>query len=129
MHCNEERGDGSPEEVASYANCATTECWIAAGLLLACAFSPAGIFAQDAADTPAAAPQQTPVMEADASAHFLESGYRHLYELNFVEARADFTSYQNARPDDPLGKASEAASYLFEQFNAKRRAHVGIFSE
>jgi hypothetical protein len=93
--------------------------WIAAGLLLACAFSPAGIFAQDAADTPAAEPQQTPVMEADPSAHFLESGYRHLYELNFVEARADFTSYQKARPDDPLGKASEAASYLFEQFHQR----------
>jgi len=93
--------------------------WIAAGLLLACAFSPAGIFAQDTADTPAAEPQQVPVMEADPSAHFLESGYRHLYELNFIEARADFTSYQQARPDDPLGKASEAASYLFEQFHQR----------
>jgi hypothetical protein len=93
--------------------------WITAGLLLACAFSPVGIFAQDATDTASAAPQQTPVMEADPSAHFLESGYRHLYELNFVEARADFTSYQKARPDDPLGKASEAASYLFEQFHQR----------
>src|SRR5580692_12847508 len=93
--------------------------WITAGLLLACAFSPVGIFAQDAADTLAAAPPQTPVMEADTSAHFLESGYRHPYELNFVDARADFTSYQNARPDDPLGKASEAASYLFEQFHQR----------
>jgi hypothetical protein len=60
-----------------------------------------------------------PVMEADASAKLLESGYRHLYELNFAEGRKDFQAYQKMRPDDPLGKASEAASYLFEQFNQK----------
>src|ERR1700731_4162951 len=74
--------------------------WIAAGLLLTCAFSPLAIAAQNdeptTAETPAPAAQQVPVMEADPSAHFLESGYRHLYELNFVEARADFTSYQKA---------------------------------
>ena len=93
--------------------------WVAASLLLACAFSPLVVSAQTAADAPAQETPQTPVMEADPSAKFLESGYRHLYELNFVEARADFTSYQKARPDDPLGKASEAASYLFEQFHER----------
>ena len=72
----------------------------------------------DTQATPPAQPQ-VPVMEADPSAHFLESGYRHLYELNFTEARVDFTAYQKARPDDPLGKASEAASYLFEQFHTR----------
>jgi hypothetical protein len=61
----------------------------------------------------------TPVMEADPSAGLLESGYRHLYELNFDAGRKDFQAYQKMRPDDPLGKASEAASYLFEQFNTK----------
>jgi len=58
-------------------------------------------------------------MEADTSAQLLDSGYRHLYELNFSEARLDFAAYQKARPDDPLGKASEAASYLFEQFHTR----------
>ncbi len=61
----------------------------------------------------------TPVMEPDASVKLLESGYRHLYELNFEAGRKDFQAYQKMRPDDPLGKASEAASYLFEQFNQK----------
>src|SRR5271155_2129781 len=60
-----------------------------------------------------------PVMEADPSVKLLESGYKHLYELNFEAGRKDFLEYQKARPDDPLGKASEAASYLFEQFNTK----------
>jgi hypothetical protein len=65
------------------------------------------------------AKSSAPVMEADPSAKVLESGYRHLYELNFDAGRKDFQAYQKMRPDDPLGKASEAASYLFEQFNRK----------
>src|ERR1700685_2140574 len=93
--------------------------WISTALLLACTFSPLGISAQDAAATPAAEPQQTPGMEADPSAKFLESGYRHLYELNFSDARLDFTAYQKPHPDDRLGKAAEAASYLFEQFRQR----------
>jgi hypothetical protein len=96
---------------------------VGAGLLLACAILPLGVAAQATADVPAAPPaqpqSQVPVMEADPSAKLLESGYRHLYELNFSEARIDFAAYQKARPDDPLGKASEAASYLFEQFHAR----------
>src|ERR1700690_4337000 len=62
---------------------------------------------------------QGPVMEADPSAQYLERGFRRLYELNFDGARIEFFAYQKSRPDDPLGKAAEAASYLFEQFNAK----------
>src|SRR5277367_3398332 len=72
-----------------------------------------------AAQAPTQAKPVTPVMEADTSAKLLESGYRHLYELNFEAGRKDFVAYQKVRPDDPLGKVSEAASYLFEQFNQK----------
>jgi hypothetical protein len=71
------------------------------------------------AQTQSPAKSSVPVMEADPSAQLLESGYKHLYELNFDAGRKDFQAYQKMRPDDPLGKASEAASYLFEQFNAK----------
>lgn len=58
-------------------------------------------------------------MQADTSTKVLESGFQHLYELKFDEARTDFFAYQKARPDDPMGKAAESASYLFEQFNQK----------
>ena len=71
------------------------------------------------AQSQSTAKSSAPVMEADPSAKVLESGYRHLYELNFDAGRKDFQAYQKMRPDDPLGKASEAASYLFEQFNQK----------
>jgi hypothetical protein len=87
----------------------------AAGLAAATAISPSIVLAQ----TQSPAKSSTPVMEADPSAKLLESGYKHLYELNFDAGRKDFQAYQKMRPDDPLGKASEAASYLFEQFNAR----------
>jgi hypothetical protein len=58
-----------------------------------------------------------------APAALLESGFRSLYELNFKGARADFVSYQEKNPSDAMGAAAEAASYLYEEFDAK-----GIFT-
>jgi hypothetical protein len=87
----------------------------AAGLAAVTAIAPGMVVAQSQAPDKSS----TPVMEADPSAKLLESGYRHLYELNFDAGRQDFLTYQKIRPDDPLGKASEAASYLFEQFHTK----------
>lgn len=53
----------------------------------------------------------------------LEEGFRQMYELKFDQARAQFTAYEHAHPEDPVGEASEAASYLFEEFNQK-----GVFT-
>jgi len=66
-----------------------------------------------------AAAAKVPVIEPDPSVGLLEKGFQRLYELNFDGARVQFLAFQKARPDDPLGKAAEAASYLFEQFNTK----------
>ena len=55
-----------------------------------------------------------PARAADAPE--LDAGFRLLYELKFAEARAQFADWQKAHPDDPFGSASEAASYLFEEF-------------
>lgn len=102
---------------------------VGAGLLAVSAIYPLMVAAQNAAEEPpkpaqgsvmeTAKPTQGAVIEANPSANLLESGYKHLYELNFTAARTDFVDYQKAQPDDPLGKASEAASYLFEQFHAR----------
>jgi hypothetical protein len=70
------------------------------------------------AQQPAAATRGA-VMEADPSGLLLDSGFKKLYELNFDGARTDFIAYQKARPDDPMGKAAEAASYLYQQFDTK----------
>ena len=45
----------------------------------------------------------------------LDAGFRLLYELKPAEARAQFEAWQKSHPEDPLGSASEAAAYLFEE--------------
>ena len=45
----------------------------------------------------------------------IDAGFHLLYELKFTEARAQFAAWEKAHPDDPLGPAVEAASYLFEE--------------
>ncbi|MGA8221493.1 MAG: hypothetical protein WB780_07535 [Candidatus Acidiferrales bacterium] len=45
----------------------------------------------------------------------LEAGFHLLYELKPKEARNQFEAWQKLHPEDPLGSASEAASYLFEE--------------
>jgi len=45
----------------------------------------------------------------------LDAGFHLLYELKFEEARNHFEAWQKSHPEDPLGSASEAAAYLFEE--------------
>ena len=45
----------------------------------------------------------------------LDAGFHLLYELKPEEARNHFEAWQKSHPEDPLGSASEAASYLFEE--------------
>jgi hypothetical protein len=68
-------------------------------------------------------PRDSAMGYTDSSEALLDSGFRHLYELDFTLARAEFLAYQQEYPEDPVGKAAEAASYLYEEFNAK-----GIFT-
>jgi len=89
----------------------------AACAFLASARPASGQEVQEATPKPAAT--AVPRMEADPAAEALETGFHHLYGLDFEGARADFTTYQKFKPQDPMGKAAEAASYLFEQFNTK----------
>jgi hypothetical protein len=51
----------------------------------------------------------------------LEQGYRHLYNLEFTEAHRSFTEWQQLRPNDPMGPVSDAAAYLFGEFD---RLHI-----
>ena len=45
----------------------------------------------------------------------LDNGFHLLYELKFEQARSQLEAWQKSHPQDPLGYASEAASYLFEE--------------
>jgi len=62
---------------------------------------------------------RTGIPEAAASAGrkpHIERGFNLLYQLNFGEARRQFSAYQQENPADPLGYVAMAAGYLFEEF-------------
>jgi hypothetical protein len=47
----------------------------------------------------------------------LDSGFTGLYNLDFTGAQKDFATWQAEHPDDPVGPVSEAAGFLFSEFN------------
>ncbi len=47
----------------------------------------------------------------------LDQGFRGLYNLDFAGAQKDFSAWQAQHPDDPVGPVSEAAGFLFSEFN------------
>ena len=49
----------------------------------------------------------------------IDQGFRLLYELKFPEARKVFQTWESAHPQEALGPAAEAASYLFQEFDRK----------
>src|SRR5581483_2562334 len=51
----------------------------------------------------------------------LEQGFRHLYNLQFADAHQTFQTWNHERPDDPMGPVSDAAVYLFSEFD---RLHI-----
>src|SRR5215475_7191694 len=51
----------------------------------------------------------------------LEEGYRQMYDMRFADAHETFRQYQAAHPDDAMGPVSDAAAYLFSEFD---RLHI-----
>jgi hypothetical protein len=47
----------------------------------------------------------------------LDRGFSGLYNLDFAGAQKNFADWQTQHPDDPVGPVSEAAGYLFSEFN------------
>src|SRR3974390_2525936 len=47
----------------------------------------------------------------------LDRGFVGLYNLDFGGAQQDFATWQKMHPEDPMGPVSEAAGFLFSEFN------------
>jgi hypothetical protein len=47
----------------------------------------------------------------------LQTGYHQMYDLDFDQAHQTFAEWERQRPDDPLGHVSNAAAYLFAEFD------------
>jgi hypothetical protein len=50
----------------------------------------------------------------------LDEGYHQMYNLQFTEAHRTFTDYARQSPADPMGPVSDAAAYLFAEFDRLR---------
>lgn len=74
----------------------------------------------DAAPPPAAAVQSLGPVEA---------GYRQMYDLDFEQAHKTFLEWERQHPSDPLGPASNAAAYLFAEFDRLRILQSEFFVE
>jgi len=66
----------------------------------------------------AAIPGQTAI-SVDPST--LETGYGQMYNLDFEGAHRAFAAWERSHPEDPLGPVSNAAAYLFAEFD---RLHI-----
>jgi hypothetical protein len=76
----------------------------------------------EAAQSSAALPPQNQIPEMRAGPS-LETAFDQMYRLQFDGARRTIGAYERQHPNDALGAVAEAASYLFEEFQAK-----GVFS-
>ncbi len=86
------------------ANTLDARAWsIVAFLLVGCALG----LPANAEDNPSAAAVVSP----------LDDGFSGLYNLDFAGAQKDFATWQQSHPDDPMGPVSEAAGFLFSEFN------------
>jgi hypothetical protein len=52
-----------------------------------------------------------------ASSSFLDQGFAGLYNLDFAGAQEDFGAWEKIHPDDPVGPVSQAAGFLFSEFD------------
>src|SRR5215472_11091535 len=59
----------------------------------------------------------------------LDVGYRQMYNLDFDGAHKTFQGWQQSHPEDPLGPVSDAAAYLFSEFDRLHVLEVDLFTD
>jgi hypothetical protein len=59
----------------------------------------------------------------------LDLGYRQMYNLDFDGAHKTFQGWQRSHPEDPLGPVSNAAAYLFSEFDRLHVLEVDLFTD
>ena len=57
----------------------------------------------------------------------LETGFRQMYNLEFDQAHQTFRQWGEQHPDDPMGPASDAAAYLFAEFERLHILEIELF--
>ena len=68
--------------------------------------------------------------QSSALAHSgLDGGYYDMYNLDFAGAHQVFAAWMQQHPDDPLGPASDAAAFLFAEFDRLGVLDVELFTD
>lgn len=66
---------------------------------------------------------------AGPNATLLDQGYRSMYNLDFAAAHQFLHQYESAHPADPMGPVSDAAAYLFAEFDRLHILESEFFTE
>jgi hypothetical protein len=69
------------------------------------------------------------IPRADAQSTLLDQGYRSMYNLDFTGAHRAFHEWEHTHPSDPMGPVSDAAAYLFSEFDRLRVLQSEFFTE
>jgi hypothetical protein len=77
----------------------------------------------------AAAAMAAPSIAGPSVNPIIDRGYRQMYDLNFDEAHKTFAQWERDHPDDPIGPVSNAAAYLFAEFDRLNILHSEFFVE
>jgi hypothetical protein len=59
----------------------------------------------------------------------IANGYRQMYNLDFSTAHNTFHDYEQQHPDDPLAHVSNAAAYLFAEFDRMHVLEMDLFAD
>jgi hypothetical protein len=70
-----------------------------------------------------------PNIEALSVNPVIGRGYSQMYDLNFDEAHKTFAEWERGHPSDPIGPVSNAAAYLFAEFDRLNILHSEFFVE
>jgi hypothetical protein len=57
----------------------------------------------------------------------IDRGYRQMYNLDFDDAHKTFAQWERDHPEDPLGPVSNAAAFLFAEFDRLNILHSEFF--
>jgi hypothetical protein len=59
----------------------------------------------------------------------LNTGFQQMYNLDFAGAHDTFRQWEQLHPDDPMGPVSNAAAYLFSEFNRLKILEFELFTQ
>jgi hypothetical protein len=59
----------------------------------------------------------------------IERGFQQMYNLDFPNAHTTFQAYQEAHPEEAIGYVSNAAAYLFSEFDRLHILESDLFTD